>query len=74
MKQARPLSRTPETHCNAMVNAAMTTCIIGIICINFRTRGFRGNNHGRQSRGTTEQLRTSQDMSKDTSKDLKNHS
>ena len=57
-----------------MGNAAMTTCIMGIICINFRTSGFRGNNHGRQSNGTTEQLRTSQDMSKDTSKDLKNHS
>ena len=61
-----------KNSCNAMGNAAMTTCIMGIICINFRTSGFMGNNHGRQSNGTTEQIRTSQDMSKDTSEDLKN--
>ena len=49
-----------KNSCNAMGNAAMTTCIMGIICINFRTSGFRGNNHGRQSHGTMEQLRTCQ--------------
>ena len=49
-----------KNSCNAMGNAAMTTSIMGIICINFRTSGLRGNNHGRQSHGMTEQLRTCQ--------------